>query len=128
MDISHLSREEFVVFRKQLLDKYVTKEFLFAFQEEVRDRFKLRCTYQIGDVDLYHLMIIGCLGPSIKKICKQFHAEELAEFYEDLDWDDSDDTEWMLLCDYALKYKFFQPKRRWRNICKADKMLPKTYY
>lgn len=119
---SNLYSKEYVEGKDRLLKKYVTKEFVLMFQDEVIKELDLPKNFLLGD----DFMFESSYGvyKALKTVCQFYQAEEMIEFVDSIEkWYEYDDFVDTIGYQYAKKYKLYTPKKRYRNISKAKDLI-----
>lgn len=111
---------EFKSHKEELLEKYITKDFMISFQNEMIRQFKFPSNYLLGD-DLFHSSCSGTYEV-LKYVCDQYQAQEIIEFLDEIIWYEYDDFMDELCYSCARRYGLYTPKRRWKNIWKAERL------
>lgn len=124
--LSDLYSKEYVEGKERLLKKYITKEFVLMFQEEIIKEFNLPKNFLLGD-DVIFESSYGCYL-ALKIVCQFYQAEEIIKFVDSIhEWYEYDDFIDTIGYEYARKYKLYTPKKRCRNIVKAQDFMIKYY-
>ena len=112
---------QYIVSKDELLKKFITKDFMIMLQAEIIRVFNFKSTYLLGD-DLFHFECAGTYN-ALKKTCSYYNALEIIEFIDKIDWFEYDHFMSELGYVFARRYGLYTPKRRWRNIWKAERCM-----
>lgn len=113
--------------KQQVLDKYITREYLLAIQNKLRQEYHLNNSFLVGDRDAEWIERVGATDQLVREVALQYNAKELHDFLQALTWYEYDNVLGDIFYKYARKYKLYHPKRRYCNLAKAMNMMTKSY-
>lgn len=122
MDIFDLYTDEYLAKQKECFDACLSKEFLQDLQEMVRKHYDFNHYYRIGDWDDLDTATVG-INEFVKMLAKKYGVEDLITFLDSLQWYEYDDAMDTMFSTYGRKFHLCTPKRRYRNIFKANALF-----
>ena len=126
LSIFDLYTDEYLKKKKECFDTCLSKEFLLDLEALIRKHYGYDETYRIGNWDFDNTGTSG-IYEFVKSLAKKHGVEELIAFLNSLWWYEYDDAMDTMFVDYGRKFRLYTPKRRYRNIFKANALLNKDW-
>lgn len=122
MNIFDLYTDEYLAKQKECFDACLSKEFLQDLQEMVRKHYDFNHYYRIGDWDDLDTATVG-INEFVTTLAKKYGVEDLITFLNSLQWYEYDYAMDTIFSTYGRKFHLYTPKRRYRNIFKANTLF-----
>lgn len=114
-----LYTDEYLEKKKECFDACLSKAFLQDLQELVREHYDFADDYRIGNWDFMDEDTVGVYR-FVETLAEKHGVKELITFLDSLEWYEYDDAMDTMFVTYGRKFHLFTPKRRYRNLFKAQ--------